>query len=78
MFGWFEIDLEILRVGKVWLRTGLGLVWVGLGAGPVLGCFRFRVRKTRLRGETSKLVGEKRKAEGEKNKAEGEKNTVRG
>ena len=44
--------------------------WVGCGAG--LGCFRFRVRKTRLRGETSKLAGEKSKAEGEKNKAEGE------
>ena len=29
VFGWFEIDLEILRVGKVWLRAGLGLVWVG-------------------------------------------------
>ena len=33
MFGWFEIDLEILRVGNIWLRAGLGLVWVGLGAG---------------------------------------------
>ena len=32
VFGWFEIDLEIL-VRKVWLRAGLGLVWVGLGAG---------------------------------------------
>ena len=27
------MDLEILRVRKVWLRAGLGLVWVGLGAG---------------------------------------------
>ena len=26
-------DLEIPRVGKVWLRAGPGLVWVGLGAG---------------------------------------------
>ena len=33
VFGWFEMDLEILRVRKVWLRAGLGLVWVGLGAG---------------------------------------------
>ena len=32
VFGWFEMDLEILRVRKVWLRAGLGLVWVGLGA----------------------------------------------
>ena len=31
MFGWFKIDLEILRVGKVWLGAGLGLV--GMGAG---------------------------------------------
>ena len=33
VFGWFEIDLEILRVGNIWLRAGLGLVWVGSGAG---------------------------------------------
>ena len=53
-----------------WGGPRVGLGWVGCGAG--LGCFRFRVRKTRLRGETSKLAGGKNKAEGEKNKAKGE------
>ena len=60
VFGWFQTDLEVLRVGLgclVGVRVGFWSAQVGVGWLP-------RVRKNKVGDKTSKLAGEKKQGSG--------------